>query len=156
MSLPIDLHQEEHQSVKLSASIKLCKISNNVMLHSRVISNKDSVIPSREKVRCGPIQIITLQPYQICKICKLCVSSWNVGAMHGKVSEVLETIGCRHIDIFCAQESHWIGCSDRLISAKDFKNKFIWSRDNSGFGDVGELLNENWIDKVIPAVRLNQ
>ena len=114
MSLPIDLHQEEHQSVKLSASIKLCKISNNIMLHSRVISNKDSVIPSREKVRCGPIQIVILQPYQICKICKLCVSSWNVGPMHGKVSEVFETIGCRHTDIFCAQESHWIGCSDRL------------------------------------------
>ena len=35
------------------------------------------------------------------------------------------------------------------------KDKFIWSRDNSGFRGVGVLHNENWIDKVISLVRLN-
>ena len=30
-----------------------------------------------------------------------------------------------------------------LISARGFKCKFILSRENSGFGGVGVLLNEN-------------
>ena len=47
---------------------------------------------------------------QICKICKLHVSSWNVGTMSGRASEV-ETIGHRHINICCVQESHWKCCS---------------------------------------------
>ena len=59
------------------------------------------------------------------------------------------------IDICCVQESCRKGCSARLISAKGFKYKFIWSGDNSGFGGVGVLLNGNWIDKVICVVRLN-
>ena len=75
--------------------------------------------------------------------------------MHGRASEVIETLGCRHIDICYVQESRWKGCSARLISAKGFKYEFIWSRDNSGFGCVGVLLNKNWIEKVISVVRLN-
>ena len=47
----------------------------------------------------------------------------------------------------------WKGCSARFISG--FKNKFIWSGVNSGFGDVDILLNENWTDTVISVVRLN-
>ena len=75
--------------------------------------------------------------------------------MHGRASEVVETLGCRRIDICRVQESRWKGCSARLVSAKDFKYKFIWSGENSGFGAVGVLLNENWIDKIISVVRLN-
>ena len=97
----------------------------------------------------------TSSDYEVCKICKLRVSSWNVGTMDGRTSVVVVALGRRHIDIFCAQESLWKDCSSRLISAKGFKYKFIWSGDNSGFGGVGVLLNENWIDKVISVVRLN-
>ena len=75
--------------------------------------------------------------------------------MHGRTSEVVETLGRRHIDTYCAQESGWKGCSARLISVKGVKYKFIWSGDNSGFGGVDVLHNENWIDKVISVVRLN-
>ena len=102
-------------------------------------------LPSREKVRCGPIQIVIQRPHQICKICKLRVSLWNVGTMRGRASEV-ETIGLRRIDVCCVQKSRWKGCSARLISAKGFKCKFIWSGDNSDFGGVGVLHKENWID----------
>ena len=56
--------------------------------------------------------------------------------MHGRTSEVVETLGRRHIDTCCAQESGWKGCSARLISVKGVKYKFIWSGDNSGFGGV--------------------
>ena len=104
--------------------------------------------------RLDVVTVIQWQ-HQVCKICKLHVSSWNVGIMHGRASEVVETLGCRRIDICRVQESRWKGCSARLVSAKDFKYKFIWSGENSGFGAVGVLLNENWIDKIISVVRLN-
>ena len=65
----------------------------------------------------------------------------NVGTMHARASEVVETIGRRHINICCLQESCWKGCSARLIFAKGFKYKFIWRGENSGFGGVAVLLN---------------
>ena len=108
---------------------------NNVVSYNGAISNRDGVIPGREKVRCGPIQTMIQQPHQICKICKLRVSLWNIGTMCGRASEAVETIG--------RWQSHWKGCSARLISAKGFKYTFIWSGDNPSFGGVGVLLNEN-------------
>ena len=73
--------------------------------------------------------------------------------MRGKASEVVEKIGRKRIDICCVQESRWKGFSARLISG--FKYKFIWIRDNLGFGGVSVLVNENWFDKVNSVVRLN-
>ena len=151
--LPTGLRQEEHPAVKLSASIKFCKMSNNVIWYNRAISNRDGVVPDRRKVRCGPIQTVIQRPHQVCKICKL--RAWNVGTMLGRTSEVVETVGRRHIDICCIQESGWKGFSARLVSVKGVIYKFIWSGDSSGFGGVDVLPNENWIDKVISVVRLN-
>ena len=130
--LPTGLRQKGHSAVKLSASIKSCKMSNNIM-YNRTISNRDGLVPNREKVRCGPIQTTIQQPHQVCKICKLRESLWNVGTMHGWGSEVVETLGRRRINICCDQESRWKGCSARLIWAKGFKYKFIWIGDNSGW-----------------------
>ena len=80
-SLPTSLRREGHRAVKRSASVNSCKMSNNVMSYNGAISNRDGVIPDREKVRCGPIQTITQRPHQICKICKLHVYLWNAGTM---------------------------------------------------------------------------
>ena len=99
------MHQEGHPTVKLSASIKSCKMLNNVMSYNGAISNRDSGVPGREKVRCGPIQTVIQRSHQGYKICKLGVSSWNAGTMHGRASEVVETLGRRHIAIYCVQES---------------------------------------------------
>ena len=96
-------------------------MSNNVMSDNGVISNTDGVVHGREKVRYGPMQTVIQRPHQVCKICKLRVSSWNVGTMHGTANEVVETLGHKCIDICCIQESCWKGCSGystRLISAK--------------------------------------
>ena len=59
------------------------------MSYKGTISKKDAV-PSSEKVRSGPIQTGIQQPREVCQICKLCVSSWNVGTLHGRASEVVE------------------------------------------------------------------
>ena len=95
--LPSSLHQKGYPAVKLSASIKSCKISD-VMSYNRTISNRDGVIPGRERVKCEPIETVIQRPHQVCKICRLRVSSWNVGTMSGRASEVAETIGRRRIN----------------------------------------------------------
>ena len=86
---------------------------------------------------------------------KVRISSWNVGTMRGKSNEVVETLARRKVDICCAQETRWKGGSARTIQGKDSKYKFYWSGDESGYGGVGFLLAEEWINKVISVVRLN-
>ena len=71
-----------------------------------------------------------------------------------RASEVVEIIGHRLI-IYCVQQSRCKVCSARLISAKDFKCKFIWSGVDLGLGNFGVLHNENWIDKEISIGRVN-
>ena len=100
-------------------------------------SSKHGVVSSREKIRCRPIQTVIQRPH---KLCKLRLFSLNVGTMRGRANEVVETLGRRNIDICCIQESRWKGCSVRLIKAKDFTYKFIWSGDSSGFGGAGILI----------------
>ena len=48
-------------------------------------------------------------------------------------------ISCRRIDRCCVQESRWKGCSAKLILAKGFKYKFIWSGDKLGFEGVRDF-----------------
>ena len=98
-------------------------MSDRNELHNGTRSNNgNGVVSSREKVRCGPIQTVIQRPH---KLCKLRLSSLNVGTMRGRANEVVETLGRRNIDICCIQESRWKGCSVRLIKAKDFTYKFI-------------------------------
>ena len=104
------------------------QMSDSNKLHNGTRSNNgNGVVSGREKVRCGPIQTVIQRPH---KLCKLWLSSLNVGTMHGRANEVVETLGRRNIDICCIQESRWKGCSVRLIKAKDFTYKFIWSGDS--------------------------
>ena len=69
--------------------------------------------------------------------------------MCGRASEVVETRARRRIDICVVQETHWRGCSTRMITSKHCRYKFIWSGDNSGFKGVGVLVAEKWTEKII-------
>ena len=84
-----------------------------------------------------------------------CQSSWNVGTSHGRASEVVETIGFRHIDTCFVQEWYRKYCSASLFSVKYFQCKFIWNGASSGFEFVCIVLNENWIDKIVSMLRVN-
>ena len=76
------------------------------------------------------------------------LSSWNVGTMRGRSSEIVETLTRRSIDICCIQESRWRGASARMISGKNSRYKFFWVGNDDGTGGVGFLLSEKWVDKV--------
>ena len=89
------------------------------------------------------------------KIHNLHISLWNIVTMRDRASDVIETIDLQLIDLCCTQELHWKNCSARLISAKGFKYKFVWSGGKSSYGGVGILFIENWIDKLFFVVQPN-
>ena len=73
--------------------------------------------------------------------------------MHGKTSEIVETLARRRITICAVQETRWRGCSTRMITGKHCRYKFLWSGDTSGFWDVGILFTEKWVEKIISVDR---
>ena len=81
------------------------------------------------------------------------MASLNVGTMRGKAGEIVETLARRRIDICAVQETRWKGCSTRMITGKHCRYKFLWSVDKSGFGGVGFLVAEKWVEKIISVDR---
>ena len=66
--------------------------------------------------------------------------------MRDRASEIIETL-VRKIDICAVQETRWRGCSTRMITEKHCRYKFLRSGDTSGFGGVGILVAEKWVEK---------
>ena len=84
------------------------------------------------------------------------VGTVNVGTMNKKSHEVAEMLSRRKVDICCLQETRWRGGSARKIQGRDSTYKFFWcGSDSSGFGGVGIMLAEKWIDAVISVDRHN-
>ena len=75
--------------------------------------------------------------------------------MSGRANEVVEMLTRREVDVCCVQETRWRGRSARKIQGKDSVYKFFWCGDQSGYGGVGVLIAEKWIDNVISVARHN-
>ena len=84
---------------------------------------------------------------------KVHIASLIVGTMHGRASEIAETLDRREIDICAVQEKLWRGCSTLFITDKHCRYKSFWSGDNCGFGEIGILVPEKWIEKIISVDR---
>ena len=54
----------------------------------------------------------------------------------------------RKVDLCCLQETRWRGGSARLIEGNNTIYKFFWCGDQSGFGGVGIMLSEKWVNNV--------
>ena len=89
------------------------------------------------------------------KATKLRVATLNVGSLRGRSGEVVEMLTRRSIDICCAQETRWRGESARLITGKDSRYKCFWKGEKDGFGGVGILVAERWIEKVLSISRVS-
>ena len=74
--------------------------------------------------------------------------------MSGRANEVVEMLK-RKVDVCFLQETRWRGGSARKIEGKYSLYKFFWSDDKSGFGGVGVMLAEKWIEAVLSVKRLN-
>ena len=111
----------------------------------------EGVVNGRAGVNVGPVRSISCKILQ--KRFKLRIASLNVGTMRGRASKIVESLARRRIDICAVQETCWRGCSTRMITGKHCRYKFLWSGDTSGFGGVGILVAEKWIEKIISVDR---
>ena len=116
----------------------------------------EGVAHGRASVGCKPSQTIIKRLHQTdndfvdFRLCSL-----NVGTLRGRSGEIVEMLERRSIDMCCVQEVRWRGKSCRMIAGKATKYKLFWIGSDSGFGGVGILLAEKWIDKVIDVNRVN-
>ena len=83
------------------------------------------------------------------------IATVNVGTMSKRSNEIVEMLTRRRVDICCLQETRWRGGSARKIEGKDSYYKFFWCGDQSGYGGVGIMIAEKWINDVISVTRIN-
>ena len=88
-------------------------------------------------------------------VCNLRIGTLNVGTMSGRSNEIIEMLTRRKIDICCAQETRWRGGSARMVKGKDSRYKFLWCGNQSGFGGVGILIAEKYVENVISVERFD-
>ena len=126
-------------------------MSNIVVRNNGTGTLSEGVINSRAGGNVGPVRSISCK-FQQSRF-KLRIASLNVGTMYDKASEIVETLARRRIDICAVQETRLRGCSTRMITGKHCRCKFLWSGDTSGFGGVGILVAEKWVEKIISVDR---
>ena len=88
---------------------------------------------------------------------KIRFGSWNVGSLKGKCMELCEVLLKRRVDVCCVQEARWKGAGTRMLHGYDgAKYKLLWQGGVRGLNGVGVLLSEEFIDKVVSVVRVNE
>ena len=81
------------------------------------------------------------------------LSTWNVGSLSGRGSEVCEELRKRRVDVCCLQEVRWRGQGARFLGAKGRRYKLWWSGNSEGVGGVGVLVTEELCEKVVEVLR---
>ena len=79
-------------------------------------------------------------------------STWNVESMLGRWGEISETLKRRCVDICCLQEVRWKRQGAKMIG-NGFK--FIWSGGCKAENDVGVIVTNWLIGKVVGVERYN-
>jgi hypothetical protein len=52
---------------------------------------------------------------------KICLSSWNVGFLTGKLRELVDTAIRRRVNILCVHETKWTGQKAKEVEDTGFK-----------------------------------
>lgn len=116
----------------------------------------EGVAHGRSSVRCVQSPIVIKRMHQpLIDNVRFRVGTLNVGTMRGRSGEVVEMLCRRDVDLCCIQECRWRGASARMISGKDSMYKFFWVGKDDGFGGVGILLKEKWVEHVVDVNRVN-
>ena len=118
-------------------------------------THSEGVAHGRKDVRCEHPQTVIKLLHQHSDTVKFRVATLNIGTIRGRSAEIVETLSRRSIDFCCIQEHRWKGASIRKIVGKDSIYKFFWVGNSDGFGGVGVLLAEKWIEKIIDVKRVN-
>jgi exonuclease III len=82
---------------------------------------------------------------------RVCVGTWNVGSLTGKLREVVATMIMRRVNILCVQETKWNGQKAKEVEDTGFK---LWYTGNmSTKNDVGIVLDKSLKDGVVDIKR---
>ena len=69
--------------------------------------------------------------------------------MTGKSSEVVELLERWTVDVCCVQETQWRRGSTKMVRGKSAQYKFLWQGHPDGIHDVGVLVSEEFVGKVV-------
>ena len=110
-------------------------------------------------VRPSQDNILTKNKTTLTGIVKFRAATWNVGTLHGRSAEVVETLTRRKVDLCGLQEIRKRGHVQRKQNCweygKDSRMKLYWCGNQSGQGGVGIMLAEKWKDKVFDVRRVS-
>jgi hypothetical protein len=82
---------------------------------------------------------------------RVCVGTWNVGSLTGKLREVVDTMIRRRVNILCVQEMKWKGQKTKKVEDTGFK---LWYTGNTSTKNcVGIVLDKSLKDGVVDIKR---
>ncbi|KAI3874317.1 hypothetical protein MKX03_019465 [Papaver bracteatum] len=88
---------------------------------------------------------------KLAKGSRVCLGSWNVGSLTGKLREVVDTAARSHVNILCVQEIKWSGRNEAEVEDTGFK---LWYR---GGGEkpkgVGILIDKSLKNRIFGVTR---
>jgi exonuclease III len=82
---------------------------------------------------------------------RVCVGTWNVESLTGKLREVVDTMIRRHVNILCVQETKWKGQKAKEVEDTSFR---LWYTGNTSTkNDIGIVLDKSLKDGVVDIKR---
>ena len=82
---------------------------------------------------------------------RLCVGTWNVGSLTGKLREIVDTMIRRRVNILCVQETKWKGQKAKEVEDTGFKLWYTGTTANKN--GVGIVLDKSLKDGVVDIKR---
>jgi hypothetical protein len=82
---------------------------------------------------------------------RVCVGTWNVGSLTGKLREVVDTMIRRRVNILCVQKTKWKGQKAKEVEDTGFKLRY--TGNTSTKNGVGIVLDKSLKDRVVDIKR---
>jgi exonuclease III len=82
---------------------------------------------------------------------RVCVGTWNVWSLTGKLQEVVDTMIRRSVNILCVQETKWRRQKAKEVNDTSFKLWYTWNTSTKN--GVGIVLNKSLKDGVVDIKR---
>ncbi|AQK73740.1 Retrovirus-related Pol polyprotein LINE-1 [Zea mays] len=83
---------------------------------------------------------------------RVCVGSWNVGSLTGKLREIVDVAVRRRVNILCVQETKWKGQKAKEVEGTGFKLWYTGTATNKN--GVGVLIDKSLKDGVVDVKRV--
>jgi exonuclease III len=82
---------------------------------------------------------------------RICLDSWNIGSLTGKIRELVDAASRRRVSILCVQETKWKGQKAKEVEDTGFKLWYSGTMANKN--GVGILIDKILKDGVVDVKR---